>query len=145
MSNLMEQAQQGGGAPPASQADIASIPKKKVDEEMLGENGKAECTICMDEVKLGQEVSEMYCQHWFHTHCIEAWVSEHDSCPHCRKTTAEGREDARKKDRTERRERRTSVRRRSDNASAGTSASNSTAEPSGFRDRFSRMFGNGGR
>jgi hypothetical protein len=24
------------------------------------------------------------CKHWFHHDCIEAWLSEHDTCPHCR-------------------------------------------------------------
>lgn len=92
ISQLMEQ--HGRNAPGPAPADaIETLPKKEVDEEMLAD-GKAECTICMDEVALGDVVTELYCQHWFHTPCITAWLQEHDTCPHCRKSIQQAREEA---------------------------------------------------
>jgi E3 ubiquitin-protein ligase RNF115/126 len=90
ISQLMEQ-HAGGNAPgPASPAAISALPQKKVDKTMLGNEGKAECSICMDSVELGSEVTELPCKHWFHGQCVSAWLREHDTCPHCRQgiTTA---------------------------------------------------------
>ena len=90
MSQLMEQNQQNG-APPASEDRINSLPKKSIDKSMLGSDNKAECSICMESVEIGTEVTVLPCQHWFHFECIKSWLSEHDTCPHCRKPiTPEG-------------------------------------------------------
>lgn len=84
MSQMMD-AQQSNGAPPAPQSLINSLPKKSLDKSMAGDDGKAECSICMDNVDLGTEVTVLPCNHWFHFECIESWLKEHDTCPHCRK------------------------------------------------------------
>lgn len=92
MSQLMEQNQQNG-APPASDDQINALPKKKIDKSMLGSDDKAECSICMESVEIGTEVTVLPCQHWFHFECIKSWLSEHDTCPHCRKAiTPEGQQ-----------------------------------------------------
>ncbi|CAI7657306.1 unnamed protein product [Penicillium glandicola] len=73
-------------APPASNAAVQALPKKKINEEMMGSEGKAVCSICMDNVELGLEVTVLPCQHWFHFNCIHAWLTQHDTCPHCRRS-----------------------------------------------------------
>ena len=84
ISQFME-AQNGHNAPgPASEAAIAALPKKKADVSILGPEGKAECSVCMDNVSLGDEVTVLPCSHWFHQECVGAWLREHDTCPHCR-------------------------------------------------------------
>lgn len=85
MSQLMEQTNASNAPGPASATAIANLPRKQIVKEMLDDNGHAECSICMDEVVLGQEVTMLYCNHWFHHDCVAAWLSEHDTCPHCRK------------------------------------------------------------
>lgn len=81
----MEQ-ETGSRAPgPASAEAISALPKVQVDQTMLGSDGKAECSICMDAVEKGETVTMLPCKHWFHEQCIGAWLSEHDTCPHCRK------------------------------------------------------------
>lgn len=84
VSQLMEQNQQNG-APPAPEEIINSLPRKAVDKTMLGDDDKAECSICMDNVEMGTEVTVLPCKHWFHFECIQHWLKEHDTCPHCRK------------------------------------------------------------
>ncbi|KAL8690526.1 MAG: hypothetical protein Q9224_004387, partial [Gallowayella concinna] len=82
ISQFMDQ-HNGSTAPgPASAAAIAALPKKKIDQEMLGSDGKAECSVCMDNVELGDEVTVLPCHHWFHDDCVSAWLKEHDTCPH---------------------------------------------------------------
>ena len=84
ISQLMEQ-HGGSTAPgPAPAAAINALPKKPVDKSMMGSDGKAECSVCMDNVEIGDEVTVLPCNHWFHGACVGAWLNEHDTCPHCR-------------------------------------------------------------
>ncbi|KAL2416505.1 hypothetical protein ABEF95_012846 [Exophiala dermatitidis] len=85
MTQLMEQNQSGNAPPPAPEEAIKSLKKKNVDQEMLGSDGKAECSICMENVELGDEVTVLPCSHWFHGACVTAWLKEHNTCPHCRR------------------------------------------------------------
>lgn len=89
ISELMEQNAMGNAPGPASAEAMANLPKVKVTKDMMGDNGKAECSICMDEVHLDDEVSQLPCRHWFHEQCVKAWLGEHDTCPHCRKGIGE--------------------------------------------------------
>ncbi|RMZ83289.1 hypothetical protein DV738_g1253, partial [Chaetothyriales sp. CBS 135597] len=85
IEQLAEQ-NQGSSAPgPASEQAIRSLGTRKVTEEMMGSDGTAECSICMDDVEVGSTVTELPCKHWFHGDCVIAWLKEHDTCPHCRK------------------------------------------------------------
>ncbi|RKF64060.1 putative ring domain protein [Erysiphe neolycopersici] len=88
LTTLMEQA--ASNAPgPASPEAIAALPKIKLDTKLLGNEGKGECSICMDEVKLGDEVIILPCKHWFDEACVTAWLKEHNTCPICRKGITE--------------------------------------------------------
>ena len=85
ISQMMDQQGGAGSAPgPATAAAIAALPKKQADKDMVGTDGKAECSVCMDAVTLGDEVTVLPCKHWFHGECVGAWLTEHDTCPHCR-------------------------------------------------------------
>lgn len=88
ITELMEQNQVGNAPGPAPEAAIRALPKKKVEKDMLDDKGKAECSICMESVELGDQVTVLPCKHWFHEACITAWLKEHDTCPHCRKGIA---------------------------------------------------------
>ncbi|KIW72692.1 hypothetical protein PV04_00869 [Phialophora macrospora] len=95
MTQLMEQNNASSAPPPASEDAIRALKKKRIDREMLGEDGKAECSICMDNVELGQEVTVLPCNHWFHGECVTSWLKEHDTCPHCRKPITKPEEGSR--------------------------------------------------
>ena len=71
ITNLMEANPQSNAPPPASENAISSLPKKKLDAEMLGPELKGECTICMDELGMGDEVTVLPCKHWFHEKCMD--------------------------------------------------------------------------
>lgn len=85
LERFMEQTQSSNAPPPASEEAIQSLPTKEVTKEMMGNDGTAECSICMDNVELGSDVTFLPCNHWFHGDCVVAWLKEHDTCPHCRK------------------------------------------------------------
>ncbi|TVY81569.1 putative RING finger protein [Lachnellula suecica] len=85
ISTLMEQHPTSNAPGPASADAISSLPKTILDEKLLGPEGKGECSVCMDDVQLGDEVVTLPCKHWFHEQCASLWLSEHNTCPICRK------------------------------------------------------------
>lgn len=89
ISQLVDQ-NMNQGAPPAAETSIRSLPKKIVDKELLGGDERGECSICMETVELGREVTVLPCKHWFHGECIEMWLKQHNTCPHCRRPIDEG-------------------------------------------------------
>ncbi|KAJ4390726.1 hypothetical protein N0V93_004324 [Gnomoniopsis smithogilvyi] len=91
ITQLMEAHPQSNAAPPATEDAIEKLEKKKLDREMMGEGDKAECTICIDEMNIGDEVTVLPCKHWFHGECVVLWLKEHNTCPICR-TPIEKRE-----------------------------------------------------
>lgn len=94
ITQLMEQNASSNAPPPASQSDIDNLPRKPITMDMLGSEGRADCSICMEEVNIGEQVAFLPCTHWFHHPCIAAWLSEHNTCPHCRKGISKGAEDS---------------------------------------------------
>ncbi|KLU81449.1 hypothetical protein MAPG_00538 [Magnaporthiopsis poae ATCC 64411] len=84
ISNLMEVNPQSNAAPPASQAALDKLERKKLDSTMVGSGEKVECTICIDELHQGDEVTVLPCKHWFHGECVVLWLKEHNTCPICR-------------------------------------------------------------
>ena len=84
ITQMMEQTNTNSAPGPASAAAIAALPKKQAEKSMMGQDGKAECSVCMDAVEIGDEVTVLPCNHWFHGDCVGAWLKEHDTCPHCR-------------------------------------------------------------
>ena len=86
ITQLFEHNANGTAPPPASPRAIQSLPRKAVDQEMLDSDGKAECSICMDAVQPGTEVTVLPCKHWFHYNCIEMWLNQHNTCPNCRRS-----------------------------------------------------------
>lgn len=84
ITQLMDASPQTNAAPPASQDAIDKLEKKRVDDQMLGSEGKAECTICIDQISRGDEVAVLPCKHWYHHECVVLWLKEHNTCPICR-------------------------------------------------------------
>ncbi|KAK6221871.1 hypothetical protein QIS74_04743 [Colletotrichum tabaci] len=84
ISQLMEQNPQNNAAPPATDDALRKLERKKVDKEMLGPDGKTECTICIDGFSEGDDATVLPCKHWFHDQCVVMWLKEHNTCPICR-------------------------------------------------------------
>lgn len=84
LSQLMDEHATGSAPGPASADAIASLKRMPADSKTLG-GDEADCSICMDEVLLGQEIIKLPCGHWYHPDCITLWLKEHDTCAICRK------------------------------------------------------------
>ncbi|EMT66461.1 Putative RING finger protein P32A8.03c [Fusarium odoratissimum] len=84
ITGLMEANPQSNAAPPATEEALKNLERKPIDKQMLGSEGKAECTICIDEMKEGDMATFLPCNHWFHEECVTLWLKEHNTCPICR-------------------------------------------------------------
>lgn len=84
VSQLMEQHQTGNAPGPASASAINSLPTRPLTQEDFGDDGKADCSICMEDKQLGDSVTVLPCGHWFDKECVREWLTTHDTCPHCR-------------------------------------------------------------
>lgn len=94
ISNLMEANPQSNAAPPASEEGLKKLERKPVDKEMLENQDKTECSICIDDISEGDMALFLPCKHWFHEQCVVLWLKEHNTCPICR-TPIETREERR--------------------------------------------------
>ena len=41
------------------------------------------CCVCLGDLKGGESVTRLPCQHWYHAACIQPWWDRHQSCPQC--------------------------------------------------------------
>ncbi|KNB20568.1 hypothetical protein FOXG_17474 [Fusarium oxysporum f. sp. lycopersici 4287] len=62
----MEANPQSNAAPPATEEALQNLERHPVDGQMLGSEDKAECTICINEMKEGDMATFLPCNHWFH-------------------------------------------------------------------------------
>ncbi|XP_021293354.1 E3 ubiquitin-protein ligase At4g11680-like [Herrania umbratica] len=42
------------------------------------------CVICLEELEVGSDASQMPCSHTFHENCIQKWLKQSHCCPICR-------------------------------------------------------------
>ena len=42
------------------------------------------CTICCADIKEGDKIYKLACEHTFHKACIDPWLEKSSECPNCR-------------------------------------------------------------
>lgn len=47
------------------------------------------CSVCISDYVAGNKLRQLPCQHEFHIHCIDRWLSENCTCPVCRRPVLE--------------------------------------------------------
>lgn len=67
----------GGGAPPSPPA---------VDARRTS----VTCTVCLEDIRAGEWIRRLHCEHAYHAACIEAWTRRSTDCPVCRADVAAG-------------------------------------------------------
>ena len=70
--------------PPASRKMLSNLPLVTVTADDLLEASNKECTVCLDEQKLGSLACKLPCGHLFHKECVKDWLCRHCICPVCR-------------------------------------------------------------
>ncbi|CAI9758727.1 unnamed protein product [Fraxinus pennsylvanica] len=73
------------GSPPAAKSVVENLPLVVLTKEEVGENNDSVvCTVCKDEVAIGEKVTRMPCCHLYHGDCILPWLKIRNTCPVCR-------------------------------------------------------------
>lgn len=87
-----------GIAPAASQSNTTGLDESRINVctelVVLGESkiipgpdSEIACSICLESYEVGDTVRSMAkCEHCFHSHCIELWLTKNTTCPVCRNT-----------------------------------------------------------
>ena len=61
---------------------------KKINEnsklEVFRETRMKQCSVCYTNIKFGDIVRKLNCDHIFHQECVDKWLEEKLSCPLCR-------------------------------------------------------------
>ncbi|CAF2139698.1 putative RING-H2 finger protein ATL61 [Brassica rapa] len=64
---------------------IRSIPAVDFNPRNFEFEDGVECVVCLSELAEGDKAKLLpSCKHWFHAHCIDAWLESHATCPICR-------------------------------------------------------------
>ena len=90
------------GPPPASKEVLTSLPEVTISEQTILLRGTRhhgvdefgyqidqsktiiECSVCKEELDVGDVAVDMPCSHLFHKQCILSWLEAHNNCPVCR-------------------------------------------------------------
>ena len=52
-------------------------------EDILSKSESKECSICLDDFKVGDKICYLPCFHFYHANCIKEWVHNSNKCPLC--------------------------------------------------------------
>ncbi|KAI4333115.1 hypothetical protein L6164_017960 [Bauhinia variegata] len=82
-----DQGHYGQARVPASEASIERLDsvvfgQDEVDDGFV--SGIGGCSICLEDFKVGSQVTRMPCLHLYHRNCIVDWLRQTNSCPLCR-------------------------------------------------------------
>ncbi|XP_042904022.1 E3 ubiquitin-protein ligase RNF126 isoform X2 [Parasteatoda tepidariorum] len=72
------------GPPPLMKDQIKALPVVILTEAHVG--SELQCTVCMNDYKIGEKAKQLTCEHLFHEKCIAPWLERQASCPNCRRT-----------------------------------------------------------
>lgn len=72
------------GRPPASKAVVENLLIVVLSEEDVEKNNNTVCAVCKDEFGVGDNVTQLPCNHRYHGDCIVPWLGIRNTCPVCR-------------------------------------------------------------
>ncbi|XP_062416380.1 E3 ubiquitin-protein ligase znrf3, partial [Pungitius pungitius] len=52
--------------------------------DALSGSSTSDCAICLEKYTDGEELRVIPCAHRFHKKCVDPWLLQHHTCPHCR-------------------------------------------------------------
>eukprot|EP00931_Biecheleriopsis_adriatica_P022684 TRINITY_DN14510_c0_g2_i1.p1 TRINITY_DN14510_c0_g2~~TRINITY_DN14510_c0_g2_i1.p1 ORF type:complete len:383 (+),score=88.21 TRINITY_DN14510_c0_g2_i1:95-1150(+) len=71
-------------APGVSASTLRNLPRVKVTAYDIAANESPECSICLDDLVIGESALRLPCGHLFHEECVKDWLKKSNECPVCR-------------------------------------------------------------
>uniref|UniRef100_A0A8D0E651 E3 ubiquitin-protein ligase ZNRF3 n=1 Tax=Salvator merianae TaxID=96440 RepID=A0A8D0E651_SALMN len=62
--------------------------------DTLSSSSTSDCAICLEKYLDGEELRVIPCAHRFHRKCVDPWLLQHHTCPHCRHNIIEQKKGA---------------------------------------------------
>ncbi|XP_054852930.1 E3 ubiquitin-protein ligase ZNRF3 [Eublepharis macularius] len=62
--------------------------------DTLSSSSTSDCAICLEKYVDGEELRVIPCTHRFHRKCVDPWLLQHHTCPHCRHNIIEQKKGA---------------------------------------------------
>jgi hypothetical protein len=56
----------------------------KIKSEKYNSDDNVNCVICQENLKKGDEIKKLNCNHLFHIKCIDTWLLKEKNCPFCK-------------------------------------------------------------
>ena len=86
---IQEEMNNPGNQNPINSNLLSKLPRFNLEEKHCkkgqdGEMEKPTCSICCDQMKLGDYSLLLPCGHMYHDECMKPWLSQHNTCPLCR-------------------------------------------------------------
>ncbi|KAI1301179.1 E3 ubiquitin-protein ligase [Halotydeus destructor] len=81
ITQLLNQLDSTGPSPMTDQ-EIEKLVTINITKDDVENN--LQCTVCMEDYKLDENVKKLSCGHVFHPECIVPWLKRHATCPVCR-------------------------------------------------------------
>lgn len=68
---------------------------RKANGSIKGPDDELTCSICLEQVNMGELVRSLPCLHQFHANCIDPWLRQQGTCPVCKFSVGSGWQDSR--------------------------------------------------
>ncbi|KAJ8760348.1 hypothetical protein K2173_012586 [Erythroxylum novogranatense] len=85
---------QSGSAMQQASSSVSAEQKKQDTVNALGSmkasRDELTCTVCLEQVDVGELIRTLPCLHQFHANCIDPWLRQQGTCPVCKFKAASG-------------------------------------------------------
>ncbi|XP_050212152.1 E3 ubiquitin-protein ligase SDIR1 [Mercurialis annua] len=84
----------GGSSMQQASSSVSNEPKKQDTSNAVGTMKASEdeltCSVCLEQVNVGEVIRTLPCLHQFHANCIDPWLLQQGTCPVCKFRAATG-------------------------------------------------------
>ncbi|KAG0039038.1 hypothetical protein BGZ82_009942 [Podila clonocystis] len=84
-STTITTAAAGSCSLPSQDDHIVPMPPTETYPQVWATCFDDECAICLNEFVDGDELRQMYCNHYFHRNCVDRWLVRNPFCPKCKR------------------------------------------------------------